>query len=92
MQKLHPQYMSPKQLKGPANLQTGLLSKTNINASGATPSSVNKIIPGNKKLENGECSNMESGIPKMLPEGEMISTKPPKIAPTPRKESKNTRT
>ncbi len=42
-------------------------------------------MPGNKKLLKGEFCNIDSGIPKSLPEGEIIKTAPPNIAPKPRK-------
>jgi len=41
-------------------------------------------MPGIKKLLNGELPNIDSGIPNNLPDGEIIKTPPPKIAPTPR--------
>ena len=52
------------------------------------PSKLNKIIPGIKKLLKGELSNIERGIPNILPEGEIINTPPPKIAPNPRNNNK----
>ncbi len=55
---------------------------------GTMPSTVIKIIPGNRKLLKGEFFSIDKGIPNKLPEGEMISTAPPNIAPKPRKASK----
>src|SRR5450759_2267477 len=55
---------------------------------GTNPSKLNKIIPGIKKLLKGELSNIERGIPNILPEGEIINTPPPKTAPSPRRDNK----
>ena len=46
-----------------ANLLSGFLSKANTNRQGKSPKTVNKIMPGIKKLEKGELSNMDNGIP-----------------------------
>jgi hypothetical protein len=48
-------------------------------------------MPGIKKFLKGELFNMDKGIPNNSPEGEIIKTAPPKIAPTPRKNNKTTR-
>jgi hypothetical protein len=65
-------------------LYSGFLIKAAASTIGIIPSIVNKIIPGNKKLLNGEFSNKDKGIPNSLPDGEMINTLPPNIAPNPR--------
>ena len=58
---------------------------------GANPNTINKIIPGIKKLLKGEFSNIDKGIPNSLPDGEIINMVPPKIAPNPRIANKKMR-
>jgi hypothetical protein len=53
------------------------------------PRTVNKIMPGIKKLWKGECSKRNRGIPNNFPDGEAISTPPPKIAPDPSRANKS---
>jgi hypothetical protein len=49
---------------------------------------MNRKIPGNKKLWNGELSNSDSDIPINVPLGEIIKREPPPRAPKPRNASK----
>jgi len=52
---------------------------------GKQPKMRKRIIPGIRKLGNGECSKMDKGNPlSNLPDGEMIKKKPPHIALNPR--------
>ena len=52
---------------------------------GKKPKMRNRIIPGIRKSENGECSKMDKGNPPSnLPDGEIIKNDPPPIALTPR--------
>jgi len=45
----------------------------------------NKMIPGTKKLLNGDLSRIDSGNPpNNFPEGEIIKAPPPPIALNPR--------
>jgi hypothetical protein len=53
---------------------------------------VDKIIPGIRKLGNGECARSDNGKPPMaLPDGETINKKPPPTALAPKNSSKPTR-
>jgi hypothetical protein len=54
-----------------------------------TPSTTNKITPGIKKLEKGEFDSIDSGMPRASPNGEMINTPPPKMAPIPSRDNNN---
>jgi hypothetical protein len=83
MEYVQAQYISLYKLNNSTDLFTGLFNKENAIASGANPITLNKIIPGIKKLLNGEFFNIDSGIPNSLPEGEIINTPPPNIAPIP---------
>ena len=74
-----------------ANLFFGLFIKASVNQIGTNPSTLNKIIPGIKKLLKGEFSNIDWGIPNSLPDGEIMNTAPPKIAPKPRIANKKIR-
>jgi hypothetical protein len=78
-------------LNSSANLFCGLFIKAKINPIGTNPSTLNKIIPGIKKLLKGELSNIDKGIPNSLPDGEIINMVPPKIAPNPRSANKKIR-
>ena len=58
---------------------------------GKKPKLTNRIIPGIRKSENGECSKMDKGnSPSNLPDGEMINKKPPPITVMPRNNNKKT--
>jgi len=52
-----------------------------IRSSGAPPRKENKIIPGSKKLSNGDPFSIDNGISINSPFGEIINTPPPPIAP-----------
>lgn len=77
-----------RNLKIQQNLHTGFFIKANITQIGTTPRTVNKIMPGIKKLWKGELSIMDRGIPIISPVGEIINTIPPKRAPNPKKANK----
>jgi hypothetical protein len=84
--------MSLKKLKYSAIRLAGLVIKATAIKHGDNPRIRNRIIPGIRKLENGECSKMDKGNPPSnLPEGEMIKQKPPPIALIPRNNSKEIR-
>ena len=51
-----------------------------------------RIMPGIKKLVNGELANMANGILNNFPDGEMIKAPPPKMALRAKKASKKKRT
>ena len=51
---VHDQCISLKKLNCSANVDAGFLSKAIMISNGAIPRIENKIIPGNKKLLNGE--------------------------------------
>jgi hypothetical protein len=83
------QYMSLKKFNDSTILYSCLFIKAQTIQMGAAPITLNKIIPGIKKFLKGEFSNNDSGIPNSFPEGEIINTPPPKIAPIPSMTSKN---
>ena len=59
---------------------------------GDNPRIRNRIMPGIRKSENGECAKMDKGNPPSnLPEGEMIKQNPPLIALIPRNSNKEIR-
>jgi len=72
-----------------ASLLTGLFINATIVNICITPTTVNRIMPGIKKLLKGEVLNEDKGIPNNLPYREIIKTASPKIAPRPREPSKN---
>ena len=47
------------------------------------------MIPGIKKLLNGECSSMDKGICSISPSGASIKAPPPPMAPIPKNAIKN---
>ena len=72
-----------------ANLLLGFLINAKEITHGANPKIKNRIIPGIRKSENGECSKIDKGkSPINFPVGEMINNAPPPIALTPRNNSK----
>ena len=85
------QYISVKKLNDSPILDCGLFINAHTIQQGIMPSTLNKIIPGIKKLVNGELTNIDRGIPNNSPDGEIIKTPPPKIAPIPRRHSKKSR-
>lgn len=50
-------------------------------SNGKIPITKNKRIAGIKKLEKGEVSNIDNGVPSSLPEGSIINSPPPTNAP-----------
>lgn len=91
MLKDHDQCMSLKKLIRSANFDFGFLSNAIISIIGIRPRTENNIIPGSKKLLNGELFNIDKGIPINFPLGEIIKTPPPPIAPNPRNANKKRR-
>lgn len=83
--------MSLKKLNRSASFDSGFFSNAIINIIGTIPRTENNIIPGSKKLLNGELSNIDKGIPINFPPGEIIKTPPPPIAPNPRNANKKRR-
>ena len=84
MQNDHDQCMSLQKFTCSASFDSGFFINANISRQGAIPRKVNKKIPGIIKFEKGETFIMDNGMPRSLPEGEMINAPPPKIAPAPR--------
>lgn len=80
--------MSLKKLIRSASFDFGFLIKAIISSMGTSPRMENKMIPGNKKLLNGDSLNIDKGIPINFPLGEIIKTPPPPIAPNPRNANK----
>ena len=87
----HDQCMSLKKLIRSASFDSGFLSKAIIRNIGMRPRIENNIIPGSKKLLNGELFNIDKGIPINFPLGEIIKIPPPPIAPNPRNANKKRR-
>lgn len=69
---VHDQWISLKKLNCLASLDSGLLSSANTKIRGKSPIIRNKIIPGTKKLLNGELPKFDKGILSSSPVGEMI--------------------
>ena len=84
----HDQCMSLKKLIRSASFDSGFLSNAIASIIGTRPRTENNIIPGSKKLLNGELCNIDKGIPINFPLGEIIKTPPPPIAPNPRNANK----
>ena len=72
--------MSLKKLNFFANFESIFLNNALASRTGAIPSTVNKMIPGIKKLSKGDFSNNDKGIPINFPLGAIIKTNPPPIA------------
>ena len=86
------QYISLNRLNFSAISLFGFLIKAMEIRHGASPRIKNRIIPGIKKSEKGECSKMDKGKPPInFPDGEMIKNEPPPIALIPRNTSNETR-
>ena len=91
MQNVHPQYISEQKVNNSANLHSGFFIKAKVSRMGTNPSTQNKAIPGIKKFLKGELSNIDNGIPNNSPDGEIINTAPPKIAPAPSSANKESK-
>ena len=83
------QYISLNRLNCSASLFAGFLIKPMDIRQGTSPSMMNRITPGIKKSEKGECSKIDKGKPPIIfPDGEMINKKPPPMALRPRNNNK----
>lgn len=67
-----------------AIFNSGFFSNANTNRQGASPRKVNKKIAGIRKFGKGESFIIDNGMPSSSPDGEIINTPPPNMAPTPR--------
>ena len=79
--------MSLKMLRPWRNLFSNFLIRPKMAIMGTTPSTMNRIIPGIRKLSKKEESNSEIGNLSIFPEGEIINKAPPYIAPMAKSES-----